>query len=63
VESERRERKLAVNRETVRELTDNQLGAVGGGPQISVGGCWTPVIWTLPVQACLPPVAITGTIC
>ena len=59
--SKKEPRKLSLNRETVRELDDNTLRGVNGAA-ISVGGCWTPVIWTLPVDQCVP-VAVSGSTC
>ncbi len=60
---ERRVKRLQVNRETVRELNDADMGSAAGGQPRTIYGCWTPIIHTVPVQNCLPPVVISGAIC
>lgn len=57
---EQSKRKLSLSRETVRELQDSALDEVKGAA-ISYG-CWTPVIWTLPVTQCVP-LAVSGRTC
>jgi hypothetical protein len=56
-------RALALNRETVRELSEDRLESAHGGRDLSLNGgcsftCWTPVILTVPVNGC---VIVTGT--
>jgi hypothetical protein len=56
-------RALALNRETVRELTEDRLESAHGGRDLSLNHpcsftCLTPVVLTLPLDGCL---AVTGT--
>jgi hypothetical protein len=52
--------KLELHRETVRELTDNELACVDGAVNTKI--CPTPVIHTVPLTGCLTTV-ISGYTC
>jgi len=46
-------RKLKLGRETLRDLDHPNLRKAAGGANLSVNGCWTPVVRTLPLNNCI----------
>jgi len=50
-------RKLRLHRETLRDLDSTSIRMAAGG--LSLNGCWTPVVWTLPLDQCVH-VQVTG---
>jgi len=53
LDPKRTSKRLVLNRETVRVLADAEMQNAAGGRAVSLNGCWTPVIWTIPVGQCL----------